>query len=138
MIDPQTDALKAIISNTAAGTSLRAKFQVEGEPRELKAVVEENLLHIGQEALTNALRHAHATEFQARLSFDGEAVRLELRDNGNGFIVERVNRAGFGLIGMKERADQIGAALEVASKPGAGTKITAVSRYQAGAGFNDN
>jgi len=132
------DALKAIISNTAAGTSLRAKFQVEGEPRELKAVVEENLLHIGQEALTNALRHAHATEFQARLSFDGEAVRLELRDNGNGFIVERVNRAGFGLIGMKERADQIGAALEVASKPGAGTKITAVSRYQAGAGFNDN
>jgi signal transduction histidine kinase len=131
------DALKAIINNTAAGTALSADFLLEGEPRELKAIVEENLLHILQEAFTNVLKHARATEFQARLSFDTEAVRLELRDNGIGFDVATVNSSGFGLIGMKERADQIGATLEVASKPGAGTKITAVSRYQAVARVNE-
>lgn len=124
------DALKAIIQNTAAGTSLRADFQLEGEPCQLSPSVEENLLHIGQEALTNALKHAHATEFQARLSFDSGAVRLELRDNGDGFVVGAVHGGGFGLIGMKERAEQIGATLTVLSEPGAGTDIVAVSQYQ--------
>jgi len=132
-----SDALKAIIKNTAAGTSLHANFQLEGEPRDLKASVEENLLHIGQEALTNALKHARATQFDARLTFAADAVRLELRDNGSGFVIESVNGARFGLIGMKERADQIGASLEIASTPGIGTKIVAVSRYQQLAGLNE-
>ena len=82
------DALKAIITNTTAGTSLRADFQLKGEPRELRSAVEENLFQIGKEALSNALKHACATEFHARLSFDSEAVRLELRDNGKGFVVD--------------------------------------------------
>jgi signal transduction histidine kinase len=125
------DALKAIITNAAAGTSLHADFQLKGEPRELQPAVEENLLHIGQEALTNALKHAHATEFQARLCFDSGAVRLELRDNGDGFVVDAVNGEGFGLIGMKERAEQIGATLTILSETGAGTEIVAVSPYQA-------
>jgi PAS domain S-box-containing protein len=124
------DALRAIITNTTTGTSLRSDFQVKGDPRKLQSSVEENLLHIGQEALTNALRHARATKFQARLFFDSQAVRLELRDNGKGFVVDEVNGGGFGLIGMKERAQQIGATLAVTSKPGAGTTITAVSVYQ--------
>jgi signal transduction histidine kinase len=124
------DALKAIIQNTTAGTSLRAEFRLKGEPRELGPDVEENLLHIGQEALTNALKHAHATKFNALLSFNLEAVCLELSDNGDGFLVNSVNGEGFGLIGMKERAEQIGAKLEVLSKLGAGTQIVAVSAYQ--------
>src|SRR2546430_12948571 len=56
------DALRAIITNTTAGTSLRSDFQLKGQPRELQPAVEENLLHIGQEALSNALKHARATE----------------------------------------------------------------------------
>jgi PAS domain S-box-containing protein len=124
------DALQAIIKNTAAGTVVRTEFQINGNPRELAPAVEENLLHIGQEALTNALKHAHATKFDARLSFDSDAVYLELRDNGIGFIVGGMNDGGIGLIGMKERADQIGATVKVTSKPGKGTKITAVSPYQ--------
>jgi PAS domain S-box-containing protein len=123
------DALKAIIKNTAAGTSLRTEFRVNGEPRQLAPSVEENLLHIGQEALTNALKHAHATKFHARLSFNADGVYLELCDNGAGFIVDAMNGGGIGLLGMKERADQIGATLELTSKPGKGTKITAVSPY---------
>jgi signal transduction histidine kinase len=124
------DALRAIITNTTAGTSLRADFQLEGEPHELQPAVEENLLHIGQEALSNALKHARATKFQARLSFDSDAVRLELRDNGKGFVVDCANGGGIGLIGMRERAEQIGATLAVTSKPGRGTKILAVSTHQ--------
>jgi PAS domain S-box-containing protein len=123
-------ALKAIITNAAAGTSLRTDFQLKGEPRELQSAVEENLLRIGQEALTNALKHAGATKFQARLYFDSDAVRLELRDNGKGFVVDFTNGGGIGLIGMKERAQQIGATLVVTSKPGGGTRIVAVSPYQ--------
>jgi len=124
------DALRAIITNTTAGTALRSDFQVKGDPRKLQPSVEENLLHIGQEALTNALRHARATKFQAMLCFDSEAVRLELRDNGKGFIIDNANGGGIGLIGMKERAEHIGATLAITSKPGAGTTITAVSAYQ--------
>jgi PAS domain S-box-containing protein len=127
------DALRAIITNTTAGTSLRSDFQVKGDPCKLQPSVEENLLHIGQEALTNALKHACATTFQARLSFDSEAVRLELRDNGKGFLVHNANGGGIGLIGMKERAEQIGATLTVTSKPGRGTTIVAVSAYPAAA-----
>jgi len=121
------DALKAIITNTTAGTSLQSDFQLEGEPRKLQPSVEENLLHIGQEALTNALRHACATAFQARLSFDSDAIRLELRDNGKGFILDKANGGGIGLIGMKERAEQIGATLAITSEPGTGTTIIAIS-----------
>jgi signal transduction histidine kinase len=124
------DALRAIITNTTAGTSLRSDFRLKGQPRDLQPAVEENLLHIGQEALSNALKHACATRFQARLSFDSDAVRLELRDNGKGFVVDRANGGGIGLIGMRERAEQIGATLAVTSKPARGTKIIAVSPYQ--------
>jgi PAS domain S-box-containing protein len=124
------DALQAIVKNTAAGTALRTEFQIIGKPRDLSPAVEENLLHIGQEALTNALKHAHATKFNARLSFDSDAVYLELHDNGDGFDVDGINGGGIGLIGMKERADQIGATVKITSEPGKGTKITAVSPYQ--------
>ena len=123
------DALEAIIKNTAAGTALRTEFRITGKPRELAPLVEENLLHIGQEALTNSLKHAHATKFQAQLSFNPDAVYLELQDNGDGFNVGNSNGGGFGLIGMKERAEQIGATVDVSSKPGAGTSIVAVSPY---------
>ena len=124
------DALRAIITNTTAGTSLHSDFQLKGEPHELQPAVEENLLHIGQEALSNALKHANATKFQTRLCFDSDAVRLEFCDNGKGFVVDRANGGGIGLIGMRERAEQIGATLGVTSKPGRGTKIIAVSAYQ--------
>jgi signal transduction histidine kinase len=125
-----SEALRALVENMTAGMSLHTNFRLEGEARELRPGVEENLLRIGQEALTNALKHARANEFEAQLSFGGDAVRLELRDNGNGFVVDGVNGGGFGLIGMKERAQQIGATLMVSSEPGAGTNIIAVCPYQ--------
>jgi len=120
------EALQSMLKNTTAGTSLRTSFCSEGEPMVLPANVEETLLRIGQEALSNALKHAHPTEFHIRLCFKSDAVRLELFANGKGFVVGQTN-GGVGLLGMKERAEQIGATLTISSEPGKGTKVTAVS-----------
>jgi PAS domain S-box-containing protein len=120
------EALQSMLKNTTVGTSLRTSFCSEGEPMVLPANVEETLLRIGQEALSNALKHAHPTEFHIRLCFKSDAVRLEFFDNGKGFVVGQTN-GGVGLLGMKERAEQIGATLTISSEPGKGTKIIAVS-----------
>jgi len=120
------EALQSMLKNTTAGTSLRTSFCSEGKPMVLPANVEETLLRIGQEALSNALKHAHSTEFHIRLCFKSDAVRLECFDNGKGFVVGQTN-GGVGLLGMKERAEQIGATLTISSEPGKGTKIIAVS-----------
>jgi PAS domain S-box-containing protein len=120
------EALHSMLKNTTVGTSLRTSFCSEGEPMVLPANVEETLLRIGQEALSNALKHAHPTEFHIRLCFKSDAVRLELFDNGKGFVVGQTN-GGVGLLGMKERAEQIGATLTISSEPGKGTKIIALS-----------
>jgi PAS domain S-box-containing protein len=120
------EALQSMLKNTTAGTSLRTSFCSEGEPMILPANVEETMLRIGQEALSNALKHAHPTEFHIRLCFKSDAVRLEFFDNGKGFVVGQTN-GGVGLLGMKERAEQIGATLTISSEPGKGTKIIAVS-----------
>ncbi|HVJ58777.1 MAG TPA: PAS domain-containing protein [Terrimicrobiaceae bacterium] len=120
------EALQSMLKNTTAGASLRTSFSLEGEPRVLPAKIEETLLRIGQEALSNALKHAHPTEFHIRLCFKSDTVHLELFDNGKGFVVGQTN-GGVGLLGMKERAEQIGATLTISSEPGKGTKIIAVS-----------
>src|SRR5205085_9790740 len=78
------EALKGIVKNTTAGTSLHTRFELRGRLRRLSPMWQENLLHIGQEALTNALKHAHPRNFETRLIFNSKAFRLELRDDGNG------------------------------------------------------
>jgi PAS domain S-box-containing protein len=123
------EALKAIIQNTTAGTSLRTEFQIDGEPCALAAGIEEHLLHIGQEALSNALKHACAKRFETRIAFEPHGVRLELCDDGAGFILGQAN-GGIGLLGMRERVEQIGGTLSVSSAPGEGTRIVAVAPYK--------
>jgi PAS domain S-box-containing protein len=122
------DALKAIIKNTTVGTALHTEFQLRGKQRELSQILQENLLHIGEEALTNTIKHAHASRFDTRLSFNAKKVRLELRDNGDGFKAED-QHDGFGLAGMRERVEQIGGTLRITSSRGKGTKIIVVSPY---------
>jgi len=119
------DALKGIIKNTTVGTSLRTTFEAQGKIPELPRSWQENLLHIGQEALTNTLKYAHARNFRAHLSCNGEGVHLELRDDGDGFKVKD-RHDGMGLTGMRERVEQMGGELEITSSRGKGTKITVV------------
>src|SRR3984893_7149539 len=101
------EALQTLIKNATAGTGLHAEFQRRGRIRELSPLAQENLLHIGQEALTNTLKYAHATRFEARLSFNATEVRLELQDDGVGFKTNG-HHGGFGLTGMQERVTKMG------------------------------
>jgi signal transduction histidine kinase len=119
------EALKGLIKSATVGTPLQTDFQLRGELRELPPMTQENLLHIGQEALTNTLKYAQATRFETRLSFNAREVRLDLRDNGVGFKVNN-GHSGFGLGGMQERVEQIGGRLTIASTRGKGTKIVVV------------
>jgi PAS domain S-box-containing protein len=122
------EALKGMIKQSTVGTALHTRFQMRGHPRELSPLWQENLLHIGQEALTNALKYAHARRFEVRLNFNKYELRLELEDDGEGFrMTDRHN--GYGLIGMGERVEQMGGRLTVTSSRGKGTKVTVAARY---------
>ncbi len=123
------DALKGIIKNTTVGTALHTTFETQGKTPELPRFWEENLLHIGQEALTNTLKYAHAQNFRAHLSCNGEGVRLEFRDDGDGFKVKD-RHDGVGLTGMRERVEQMGGTLSIKSLRGEGTNIVVVLPYQ--------
>ncbi len=119
------DALKGIIKNTTVGTALHTKFDTQGKLPELPRPWQENLLHIGQEALTNTLKYAHARNFETRLSYKARELRLQLRDDGDGFKVKE-RHDGAGLTGMRERVEQMGGELKISSLRGKGTKITIV------------
>src|SRR5436309_2034032 len=116
------EALKGLIKNTTAGTALHTTFNLQGKMRHLPLVWQENLLHIGQEALTNALKYAHPRNFETRLTFNKKDVRLELRDDGDGFKVKD-RHDGFGLAGMRERVEQMGGKLKISSARGKGTDV---------------
>ena len=116
------DALKGIVKGATAGTALHTTCELRGKLPELPPVWQENLLHIGQEALTNTLKYAQARNFRARLNCNARGVRLELHDDGRGFEV-RDRYDGLGLIGMRERVEQMNGELEITSAPDKGTKI---------------
>ncbi|HVM49012.1 MAG TPA: GAF domain-containing protein [Candidatus Acidoferrum sp.] len=119
------EALQNLIRNMTSGTSVRAEFNVRGRQPELPPEWEQNLLLIGQEVLTNALRHAQASEFKARLAFERETIRLDLSDNGKGFD-QAGRHDGFGLQGMKERAQEMGGRLTIRSAMNEGTAVSIV------------
>ena len=119
------EALKGIIKGTTAGTALHTTCELRGRLPDLPRLWQENLLHIGQEALTNALKYAQAQNFRTRLSCNRKGIRLELHDDGDGFDAKD-RHGGLGLTGMRERVQQMNGELEIASSRGQGTKVTVV------------
>ncbi|MDZ4876693.1 MAG: Sensor histidine kinase LnrJ [Chroococcidiopsis cubana SAG 39.79] len=104
-------------------TDVKITLQIDGTPRPIPVNVEINLLRIGQEALTNAVRHADAQNIRLNLLFEPEAVHLQIRDDGRGFQPQvQLTNSGFGLIGMQERSRQIGGQLRLVSSIGRGTE----------------
>ncbi len=121
-------ALKTTSQQIADGTNIRLEVQTSGDRHALTEVVEENLLRIGQEAVTNVVKHADATRLNVELQFARGNVVLLVRDDGKGF--DAAHPAGprdghFGLLGMSERAARLGGQLVVTSAPGAGTSVRA-------------
>jgi PAS domain S-box-containing protein len=90
----------------------------------LPADTETTLYRIAQEALTNVAKHANASNVEVMLERRGSNVLLVVEDDGKGFTPDREGSGqGFGLLGMRERAALVGAALEIESTPGTGTTI---------------
>jgi PAS domain S-box-containing protein len=108
----------------AAAMDVTLYYGIEGAVYALPTEVESNLLRIGQESLTNAIRHANADEIRVQLVYDRDQFCLRVKDNGQGFGVGSIpSSEGFGLLGMSERAERIGAQLTIRSQPGQGTEI---------------
>ena len=120
--NPLTTALPAMIARMTSGTGVTSGFATKGHARLLPPDVEEHLLRIAQEALTNSLRHAKARRFDVRVEFTADRVEIELCDDGCGFNMEDKHE-GFGLVGMRERIDILRGRLIVQSSPGAGVRI---------------
>ncbi len=116
-------ALNNLARQTMQGADLQVDFAIQGTAYSLLPEDENDLLRIAQEALTNILKHAQATHADLILSFLPMQVQLSVTDNGRGFDIEQNITSGFGLIGMKERTQRMGAELQIYSVPGVGTQI---------------
>lgn len=119
------DALEDLFTKMTKGTSLRSEFVCLGAQQPLPDNWDENILHIGQEILTNVLRHAQASLFETKIIFAPTEVRLDFRDNGAGFTIGN-GKNGFGLPGIKERTESMSGQLTVESAKGKGTAIMVV------------
>ena len=119
-------ALREVGENLTAGSDVRFEHVVRGDPVGPAPRIDEQLLRIGQEAVSNAVRHAQANVARLELEFDRTAVCLRVVDDGCGFdraSAEREPELHLGLKSMEERAFRIGARFRITSRPGAGTTV---------------
>ncbi|MHC5893556.1 AAA family ATPase [Nostoc sp.] len=120
-------ALHRLVTQMRAAADTVLIYEIKGTAYSLPAEVENNLLRIGQEALTNAIKYADAGEIRVELVYDNAQCILRVKDDGRGFGVATIpSVGGFGLLGMSERAEHLGAQLTIASQPGQGTEIVVI------------
>jgi len=108
-----------------AGARARVQMQVTGTNHPLDEDVERELTRIAREAVANAVRHGDPENIVLRLEFEGSMFGMEIRDDGRGFAGAPADGATghFGMTGMRERAEAIGASLTVTSGAGEGTTV---------------
>lgn len=121
-------ALEMLAREVEQASEVSIDFEKRGQQSRLQPTEELALYRIAQEALSNVARHAQATQAWIAVSFTDFSVMVEISDNGAGFDVpdspaEFAPGGHFGLLGMYERAELIGARLEIDSTPGEGTHI---------------
>ncbi len=121
-------ALEMLARETSQNNATNIDFQKSGEEQRLSHEVELALYRIAQEALNNVVRHSQAKSADLHIAFGKNEIRLEVHDNGIGFDMPKsptdfAPNGHFGLLGIRERADLIGARLEVESAPGKGTRL---------------
>jgi two-component system sensor histidine kinase UhpB len=128
-------ALEMLANETSQANRLHVDFHCSGKERRLPREVELALYRIAQEALNNVVRHAKAKHADLQIAFDQRSgamdkeIKLEVVDDGIGFSVPKsptdfAPSGHFGLLGIRERADLIGAKLEVESEEVHGTRVT--------------
>lgn len=122
-------ALREFGKRATAGKPVRFATSVTGTPRQCSAKVENQLLRIGQEAITNAVRHADAKRIHLELRFDDRAVALRVSDDGRGFDCASPAADAdrhYGLATMRERAEELGGQFTLAAAVGRGTEVEAI------------
>ena len=118
-------ALKDILKQMVDDTEVEARFEVAGKAHRLAPFVESNLLRVGQEAITNAAKHAQAGHINVKLEFGEKQFQLTVSDDGRGFDPAQTvtGAGGFGLVGMRERVAALHGELSLRSAPGQGAEI---------------
>jgi signal transduction histidine kinase len=121
-------ALGEELAGTGDGGRGSARFRVsiEGTPRDLHPILRDDIYRIAREALRNAFGHAHADKIEAEITYGIRVLRLRIRDDGKGIdskLLDTGRDGHWGLPGMRERAQEIGARLDIWSEAGAGTEV---------------
>ncbi|MET9374365.1 sensor histidine kinase [Streptomyces sp. NPDC002992] len=122
------EALKKTVADWSERTGVTARFTVTGTEEPLHDEVAATLLRIAQEALANAERHSGASRAGVTLSYMGDEITLDVRDDGRGFDPAAVPAragGGFGLAGMRARAERLAGCVTLETAPGEGTAISA-------------
>jgi signal transduction histidine kinase len=120
-------ALDRAVREITETKSIRTKMNLDNVSRELPPEMEYQVLRIVREAVNNAVKHAGADQIEVTLHSRAGGMAITVKDDGSGFPRDDAAAPGpghYGIIGMKERASQIGAFLELVTQPGAGTAIT--------------
>jgi signal transduction histidine kinase len=127
-VDMEKEGLVSVLHHRLAAVEgradIRARLVTEESEVCLSTEKELALYYIAQEALNNALRHAKPKSVLVTLKQTRKNVILEVKDDGVGFDLRKVDRAGLGLRNMRERTGQIEGKLQIVSKPEAGTRIS--------------
>jgi signal transduction histidine kinase len=119
-------ALRASAQRLVAGTPVDLCCDVAQIEAPLAPEVEQNVLRIAQEAVANAVKHAHAKTVQVELGRENGFVFLRVKDDGEGFEAPRTFSASgghFGIMGMRERAARCRGDFALSSQPGSGTQV---------------
>lgn len=120
------EAFARVQQELAVQDEIAFRVIVEGRPRSLHPIIRDEVYRIGHEALINAFRHSRAKSIEVEVEYSTNHLRLLISDDGDG-IDSQVLRAGrdghWGLSGMRERAERIGARLKVRSRAAAGTEV---------------
>lgn len=116
-------ALQQRLDAVEKRAGVEARLLTQGDVDQIPRAVEEQLYHVAQEALNNALRHAHATAVTVRIRAENGRLILCVEDNGVGFDPS-ADSAGMGLVNMHERSLTIGGEVAITSTPQVGTTVT--------------
>lgn len=141
---PGLDDLPALIAAMTGRPSIRLddrrELRADGTRENPGSAADAAAYRIVQEALTNVVRHAHATQANVRVSRDGEFLHIEIGDDGHGTdnaSLGRDDNSGTGIIGMRERTKLLDGSFEVTSASGGGTHISVQLPWTSGHGRSD-
>lgn len=118
------EAIGDVVEKWAGDTEVDVEWSTTGDPITLHPEIEVTLLRVVQESLSNVARHAGANRVGVTLSYMGDVVTVDVRDDGVGFTPNGTPREGFGLTSMEARVAALSGSLEVESEPERGTAIS--------------